>query len=200
VLRPFVTRSIVECVSSIWRGMGGIRGILRLERKLIDSVPHLSGDGGKQRARSFPLPILVPFPGNADHSRPPCTIPPTQGLGNLILSDCLWDRGCSLWKLLVSPPEKTGNPIISHANSPPHLRYSHAPPQHLHVIPIDLSSYWVHVPTRNTTRWPHVSSDYTYSHHLGRKWVHGENYNPPPGTKAHSASDLALCHLVSGRV
>ena len=53
MLRPFVTRSIVECVSSIWRGMGGIRGILRLERKLIDSVPYLSGDGSKQRARSL---------------------------------------------------------------------------------------------------------------------------------------------------
>ena len=61
-----------------------------------------------------------------------------------------------------------------------------------------MSSYWVHVPTRNITRWPHVSSNYTYSHYLGRKWVHGENYNPPPGTQAHSASDLALRHLVLG--
>jgi len=57
----------------------------------------------------FPLPILVPFPRNANHSRPPHTIPPTQGFGDLILSDCLWDHGCSLCKLLVSPPEKAAN-------------------------------------------------------------------------------------------
>jgi len=126
---------------------------------------------------------LLPFTGNADHFRPNCTIPPTQGLGNSILSDRLWDRGCSLRKLLVSPPEKTGIPIISHANYPPRLRCSHAPPQHLDVIPIDLSSCWVHVPTRDTTRWPRVSSNHTCSHHLGRKWVHGENSNPPPGKR-----------------
>jgi hypothetical protein len=49
-LGAFVTRPIVECVSSIGRVMGGILGILGLESKLVDSVPHLCGDSGKQRA------------------------------------------------------------------------------------------------------------------------------------------------------
>jgi hypothetical protein len=118
-------------------------------------------------------------------------------LGTLFSAIAYGIVAVSLGKLLVSPPEKTGNPIISHVDSPPHLRYSHAPPQHLHVIPIHLSSCWVHVPTRNTTRWPHVSSDYTYSHHLGRKWVHGENYNPPVG---NTGSQCFRFGIVSSRI
>ena len=102
-------------------------------------------------------------------------IPRTQDVAKFLLSDCLWDCECSLWKLLLGPPGKSAHQFKSHVDSP-HLCYSHSPPQHLDTIPINFSSYCVHVPTGDTIR--HVPSNHTSSHHLGRRWAHGEYFNP----------------------
>ena len=47
--------------------------------------------GLRAEDRDCLFPTLVPFPVNADHSRPPYIIPSTQDVGNLLLSDSLWN-------------------------------------------------------------------------------------------------------------
>jgi hypothetical protein len=91
-----------------------------------------------------PCPILVPFLADATvHSRSNCAtiILQSRDVVGYLLSDCLWNCGCSLQKLLSSAPEKTGRLSQLYVDYSPHLCYSRAPGQHLEDNRIDLYIY-----------------------------------------------------------
>jgi hypothetical protein len=104
-------------------------------------------------------------------------------------------------KFLSSTPDKTGHLSQSHADSSPHLCYSHAAKQHLEANRIDLSTYGCSYP--NPRQYLLVSFIWNGSRHdhVGSRWVHGEDSNSSPGIKIYNTiADMALSRLVSGRL
>ena len=121
----------------------------------------------------------------------------TKFFGGYQLHNCLWDHGCSLWKLLSSTPEETGHLSQLHVDSSPHLCYSHAPLQHLDANRMDLSTYGGFYPTtqRNFDLFVRIACHHD---HVGSRWVHGEDSKTTPGIKIYNAiADMS--RFVSGR-
>ena len=150
-----------------------------------------------------PLPTLVPFLANVTvHSRSNCTtILRDRVLVGYLPSNCLWNRGCSLWKLLSSTSGKTEHLFQSHANYFSHLHYIHAHKQHLEANRIDFYTYeWSYLKTHQPLLVSFILISY-HPDHVGSRWVHGGGSNYSPGPKIYNViTDMALCHVVSGRL
>jgi hypothetical protein len=121
-----------------------------------------------------------------------------KGLVGFLLSDCLWNRDCSVWKLLSSTLKKTGHLFQSHTNSSPRLHHNHAPLQHLDANCVNSYDYEHLYPT---TLLRSTSFEFIWIafHHVGSRWVHGKDSNSSPRINIYNAiADMAFSRLVSG--